>query len=218
MAKAKNSFEEAAIEAAKRISNARDAGEQLTFLPDEDGSAVDLGRDKPAGRQKGSKNKVSNQMREWLADKGYQMPEDVLAQMAGLASSDDAILTAMRATERVMLWGYAGAAGTKGDPAKPTGAQRVNLFTQIFTIQLRAADALLPYGAPKATPDVTVQQAIQINVPSAPAVADTVAAARVINPPKGQRMVPLDVAINNEQKQPLTESDLEKSDAESRTE
>lgn len=218
MAKAKNSFEEDAVKAAQRISDARDAGEQLTFLPDEDGSAVDLVRDKPAGRQKGSKNKVSNQMREWLADKGYQMPEDVLAQMAGLASSDDAILTAMRATERVMLWGYAGAAGTKGDPAKATGAQRISLFTQLYTIQLRAADALLPYGAPKATPDAGAPLAIQINVPGAPAIMDPAAEARVINPPKGQRMVPLDVAINNEQNQHVTKSHPEKSDAESRTE
>lgn len=222
MAKPKNSFEELARDAATRLDAVREAGEQLTFLPDEAGSAVDLVRDKPVGRQKGSKNKASNQMREWLADKGYQMPEDVLAQMAGLGGSDDAILTAMQNAERVLAWSFAGQVRKLADGTKmaiePSGTQRMSLFISFYTIQLRAADALLPYGAPKATPDAVAPLAIQINVPGAPGVADPAAEARVINPSQGRRMVPLDVAINNEQKQGVTEGDPERSDAESRTE
>lgn len=227
MAKAKNSFEVMARDAAKRLDKARDAGQQLTFLPDEDGSAVDLVEDRAPGRPKGAKGKVSNQMREWLAAKGYQMPEDVLAQMAGLATTQDAVLAAMEKTELVLAWAYDGATtakkggGTK--PQTPTGGQRLAAFMQIYTIQLRAADALLPYGAPKATPDApTLQQTVNITVPGTPpAPADPAATARDVTPqpPKiGGRMMPADVAYRMQQKQEVTEAENDASDGESRTE
>lgn len=222
MSKPKNSFEVMARDAAERLDKVRDAGEQLTFLPDEPGSAVDLVQDNPVGRPKGAKGKVSNQMRDWLAAKGYQMPEDVLAQMAGLATTGDAVLGAMERAELVLAWAYDGAqlpvkgGGTK--PHTPSAGQRLATFIQMYTIQLRAADALLPYGAPKATPDVSVQQSISITVPSAPAQGQPGDTARVINGSKAGRMMPADVAHKMEQNQEVGEADVEGSDAESRTE
>jgi len=186
-------------------------GEQLSMLVDEDGrTAVEAGSGK-VGRPKGAKNKGSNQMRDWLAAKGYRMPEDVLAEMAGLASTDGAILTAMRHADQVLTWAFAGAAG--GDAPGP--AERVSMFMQLYAAQLRAADALLPYGAPKATPDVVTQTAIQIVTP-APRPEP-----RDVTPQPSRmrsRMVPQDVAWENEQKQEVSNPENAKSDDESRTE
>ena len=222
MAKAKNTFEVMAADAAVRLRKMHDAGEQLTFLPDERGSVVDVVEDKAPGRPKGAKGKVNNQMRDWLAAKGYAMPEDVLAQMAGLANGGDAMMAALERTEMVLAWAYDGATtkvkggGTK--PAVPSGGQRLAVFMQIYTIQLRAADALMPYGAPKATPDVSVQQSVFVNVPSAPSTAQPGDTARVISGRTSGRMVPADVAYKDQQKQDVTEANADSSDAESRTE
>jgi len=218
VAKPKNSFEAMALNAASRIDQARAAGEQLTFLPDEAGAPPVDTIERKAGRPVGARNKASSQMRDWLAANGYRFPEDQLAQMAGLASRDSAIVTAMQQAEHVLTWAFAGSKDKDGKAMLPTPQQRMVTFSQLYTQMLRAADALLPYGAPKATPDVTVQQAIQINVPGAPAQADPAANAKVINPKSGRRMVPLDVALESEQNQPLTETQKEKSDAESRME
>lgn len=223
MAKPKNSFEVMANEAAKRLDQARAAGAQLTFLPDEDGSAVDLVEDNPVGRPKGAKGKVSNQMRDWLAAKGYAMPEDMLAQMAGLANGGDAIMSAMERAELVLAWAYDGATrklkcGVE-EPILPSPSARLNTFVQMYTIQLRAADALLPYGAPKATPDVVQQQVVQVVTPASPAApADPAATARVVNAGSGNRMIPANVRHEIEQKQRVSNSSAQKSDDESRTE
>jgi hypothetical protein len=222
VAKAKNTFEEMAKVAAVRLRKMHDAGEQLTFLPDERGSVVDVVEDKAPGRPKGSKGKVNNQMRDWLAAKGYAMPEDVLAQMAGLANGGDAMMAALERTELVLAWAYDGATtkvkggGTK--PATPSGGQRLAVFMQIYTIQLRAADALMPYGAPKATPDVNVQQSVYVNVPSAPAAGQPGDNARVVSGSRSGRMVPADVAYETEQKQDVSDAGKSKSDKGSRTE
>ena len=150
------------------------------------------------------------------------MPEDVLAQMAGLANGGDAMMAALERTEMVLAWAYDGATtkvkggGTK--PAVPSGGQRLAVFMQIYTIQLRAADALMPYGAPKATPDVSVQQSVFVNVPSAPSTAQPGDTARVISGRTSGRMVPADVAYKDQQKQDVTEANADSSDAESRTE
>ncbi|MGB1390142.1 MAG: hypothetical protein ACPG61_14775 [Paracoccaceae bacterium] len=223
MSKPKNTFEVMARDAAKRLDELRDAKEQLTFLPDEDGSAVDLVEGKSPGRPKGAKGKVSNQMRDWLASKGYAMPEDVLAQMAGLANGGDAMMAALERTELVLAWAFDGATRkTKGGgtkPDTPSGGQRLATFIQMYTIQLRAADALLPYGAPKATPDVVHQQVVQVNVPAAPAQgADRGDSARVIGGNSGGRMMPADLRHEIQKKQEVSGSDVEKSDDESRTE
>lgn len=68
---------------------------------------------------------------------------------------------------------------------------RLNTFMQIYTMMLRSADALMPYGAPKATPDVTQTNVTQIVVAggAAPAVQaadrarDVTPGARRIGPP-----------------------------------
>ncbi|WP_420415821.1 hypothetical protein [Marinovum algicola] len=220
MAKAKNSFEVMARDAAARLDKARDAGEQLTFLPDEAGSLVDVSEDRAVGRPKGAKGKVSNQMRDWLATKGYRMPEDVLAQMAGLASSGDAVLAAMERAELVLAWAYDGAKRNKTgggtEPVVPTGAERRETFMQLYTIQLRAADALLPYGAPKATPDVSVNQNVNVVVPVAPTPGHGAETARDVTPQRGRiggRMVPADVRHEMMQNQEVSESDEGNSDA-----
>lgn len=223
MAKAKNSFEVMAKDAAKRLDLARAAGAQLTFLPDEPGSAVDLVEERAPGRPKGAKGKVSNQMRDWLSAKGFKMPEDVLAQMAGVASSGDAVMAAMEKAELVLAWAYDGQTRSKNgggtEDVKPTGSQRLNTFIQLYTIQLRAADALLPYGAPKVTPDVAPQQVVPVMVPMMPSQpADPAALARDVTPKLSGRMMPADVRRKMEQDQQLIDVALDGSDDESRTE
>lgn len=157
MAKPKNSFEVMAREGAERIAKARAAGEQLAFLPDEDGSAIGGAGGAGPGRPKGAKGKVSNQMRDWLSAKGYRMPEEMLAEMAGLSSQGDPVLVAMEKAEMLLAWAFDGATrrkkGGSTEEVRPSGAVRLNAVMQVLAIQLRSADALLPYGAPKATPD-----------------------------------------------------------------
>ena len=134
--------------------------------------------------------------------------------MAGLASNGDAVLTAMQNAEMVLAWAYDGATRKKKDApdelVTPSPSARLNTFIQLYTIQLRAADALLPYGAPKATPDV--------NVPSAPAAGQPGDNARVVSGSRSGRMVPADVAYENEQNQDVSDAEKSKSDNGSRTE
>lgn len=215
MAKARNSFERLATAAAERLDAARAAGEQLALLPDEIGrTAVEAGTGK-VGRPKGALGKGSSQMRRWLADRGYRMPEDVLAEMAGLASGENAMLTAMRHADQVLTWAYGEAAGGKA----PGPAERLSMFAQLYAAQLRAADALLPFGAAKAAPDTVVQQSVTVNVPAGP--VDPAAVARDVSPKPariGGRMVPADVAHEIEQNQDVSGSPDPHSDSESRTE
>ena len=222
MAKAKNSFEAMAQKASKRLDEVRAAGQQLTFLPDEDGSAVDLVEDRAPGRPKGAKGKVSNQMRDWLAAQGFAMPEDVLAKMAGLDQAEDPVLGTMAQAELVLAWAFDGATKKKKgggtEPQMPTAGARMSMFAQLYTIRLRATDALLPYGAPKATPDVVQQQVVQVVVPAGPSGGDQGAQARDITPKTSSRMVPADVGHEMQQKQGLSETQSQKSDDESRTE
>jgi hypothetical protein len=221
MAKPKNSFETMARNAAERLDKVRAEGEQLSLLPDEAGLTPAQAGSVAAGRPKGAKNKGSTQMREWLASKGYRMPEDVLAQMAGLAKSQDAMVTAMESAERALAWAYDGASEVLGGvkkPIVPTASARLSTFLQFYAIQLRAADALLPYGTPKATPDVQVNQNTTVIVPMAPQAAhDPAAFARDVTPAKGGRMVPADVAFERQQNQEVSGSDLDNSDGDFRT-
>lgn len=195
MGKPRNSFEHLARKAAARLNKARAAGEQLSLLPEP--GEIDQGEAGSVGRSKG---KATNQMRDWLAAHGYRMPEDQLAQMAGLGSAQDPVLAAMERAELVLAWAYDGQKGKDGVGITPTGGQRLNAFQQIYTAQLRAADALLPYGAPKATPDQVVQQNVQVVVPAAPSMPrDVTPQMRRIT----GRMVPADVIVENERKQGL---------------
>ena len=216
MPKLVNQWQEEARAMAERVDRQRAAGEQLALLPDEVADAVDEGRG--VGRPKGAKNKSSSQLRDYLASRGLRMPEDVLTEIAGLTSRDDVISLAMVQTERILAWAFDGAhIGDKAAP-KATSAMRLDVFRAQYTAILRATEALMPYMAPKATPDVVNQQTVQVVVPSAPSGADQ---ARDVTPRPGQirgRMVPADVAHEIKQNQSLSESGSDDSDAESRTE
>jgi hypothetical protein len=220
VAKAKNTLEAMAAKAAERLDKARAAGEQLALLPDEPGRTpqeAGSGSGK-GGRPKGALGKGSSQMREWLAAKGLRMPEDQLADMAGLASSESAMLTAMAKAEQVLAWSFDGATDADGKPRVPAPEQRLAMFQQVYATQLRAAEALLPYGTPKASPDVKVEQAVTFVMPGA--ATDPGAQARDITPksaPGAHRMMPADVRHEMKQKQALSESEIAKSDSESRT-
>lgn len=210
MARPNDKYEDMARKAADRIAAQRDLAEQLTLLPDEAGETPDSGRagagDQGPRRARGP-GRAMNQMRQWLAQRGLRLPEDVLADMAGLASSDDAIITAMRNAERVLAWGQDGAARVPGAPDGPTLAKRLDVFMQIFSVQLRAAEALLPYGLSKATPDVTnTTQVTQIVVQGAqPAAPARVELARDITP-GSRRIAPPPMPHQIEQNQHVAET------------
>lgn len=192
-----NQFEDLARRAAQSIEASRELAEQLSLLPDEtEGASL------TPGKPTRGRGKAVNQMREWLASKGYRAPEDVLSEMAGLASHEDAIMTAMVQAERVLAWAGQGAANRVfkvgvghvelPGPWTPTPDQRMAVFMQLYAIMLRAADALMPYGAPKATPDVAVtnvnkiviaQPAAQPAAPAADRARDMTPGARRIQPP-----------------------------------
>ena len=207
-------FDDLAREAAQRIEDARDAGHQLTFLPDEPGPAVAGGQRPPRG-----KGKITSQLRDWCAAKGLRMPEDVLIEMAGMASTEDAILTALARTEQVLAWAQAGATGYKGAPVAPSMAQRLAAFQFVYTAQLRAAEALLPYGLGKVTPDVAPAQLVPVLV-AAPRPQDPGRPgdqARDVTPKPG-RIGPPPMPIRPQGNQGLSEASPVQSDAASRTE
>lgn len=221
MAKARNTWEKQAADAAARVDRAREQGAQLSLLPDEPGATpAEVGSDAPAkgGRPKGATSKHNSTLRRWLADRGYKMPEDQLAQIAGLASSDDVAVQAMAEAEAVLVWAYDGHSG-KGGGKGATAGERLQVFLQFYTVKLRAAEALLPYGLAKAAPDVAVQQAVTLVLPGAagPQGADQ---ARDITPGPGQSapsMVPADVRWQIQQNQQVSDasegvSDSRKSD------
>jgi hypothetical protein len=189
MAKPNNQWERDAQAMAARIEKQRDLGEQLTFLPDE----VAGGDEAVAGgRPKGAKNKASTQLRDWLASQGMRMPEDVLTEIAGLRSRDDAITLAMARAERILTWAFDGAhIGEKAAP-RATSAMRLDVFAQQYTIILRALEAVMPYTAAKASPDVAVTANITPILMPMPAQAarragddarDVTAKPRRIGPP-----------------------------------
>lgn len=135
-----------AAEAAARIDAARAAGEQLALpMGDEAGRAGDAQGE--ARRARGA-GKATSQLREWAAARGLRMPEDVLAELAGMTTRDDVFTAAMARTEQVLLW-----AG--GEHGRATMAMRLDLFKVVFTGMIRSAEALLPYGLAKVTPDAS---------------------------------------------------------------
>lgn len=212
MAKARNQYEVLAREAAERVELARAQGQQLTFLADEAGAPPVDTIDRKAGRPKGATNKGTSQLRDYLAAKGLRLPEQVLAEMAGLATSDDAVTHAIAQAERVLTWAYAGALDDDGNPVEASPGARLSVFGSIYTAALRAADALMPYGTAKASPDTVVNQAVQIVMP-APAQAPVVEARAI----RTGRMVPADVAAGLEQNQRVSESGPSNSDDAIRT-
>jgi len=210
-----------AADAAARVQRAHDAGEQLTFLADE--APAKSGPRDPNAPKRG-KGKALSQMREFLAARGYRLPEQVMAELAGLNSGESVLAGAMRETEEILLWAQDGAAKERAPgggerEAKPTMAQRLATLQQVLAVRLRAADALLPYGLAKVSGDVNVQQATTIVMPGAaapgPRPGET---ARDITPGSARRMVPPPLPDEIQQKQQVSGSKSVGSDTESRTE
>lgn len=213
VAKAQNQFEELARDAAHRIEAVRDAGQQLSLLPDEPVAG-------DSERAKRGKGKINSQLREWIAVRGLRMPEDVLAEMAGMASRDDVFTFAMAQAERVLAWAEAGATGYKGSPASPSMAQRVAAFQMIYTAALRAAEAALPYIHAKVTPDAAPVQAVQVIVQggSGPAQAGQGPDRARDVTPRPARMAPPPMPMQIQRNQGLTDGAASRSDAAIRTE
>ena len=187
MASPNSKFEQMARDAAERIDASRDLQQQLTLLPDEAASG-----DQGETRRTRGTGRAMSQMRDWMASQGLRLPEEVLAELAGLDDRDHALVSTMRQAEQVLAWAQDGAVGAKGNPAVQTMSARLNMFSQLWAMRLRAADALMPYGAPKATPDVQQTNVTQIVVAGgqpAPTVhrvdqaRDVTPGARRIGPP-----------------------------------
>lgn len=211
-------WEKLARDAVERVEADANLQRQLSLLPDE-GDAGLVDDDKP----KRGKGKALSQMREYLASKGYRFPEEVLAQIAGLTQGGDTLTVAMAEAERILAWAQQGAAPERRSgidvEAKPTLAQRINVLQQVRTAQLRAADALMPYGAPKATPDGDTGVVVPVYVNAAP--SQPAQQARDVTPQPvqiGGRMVPADVRHKMQQNQDVSDADIAQSDDESRTE
>jgi hypothetical protein len=211
MAKARNSFEEMARKGAARLDKVREAGQQLALLPDEAGATpVEVGTGKP-GRPKGATGKGSSQLRRWLAAEGYRMPEEQLARIAALDSDEGPMLAAMAMAERVLAWSFDGAQTKDGGTRVPEPEQRLAVFLQCYAQIQRAAEALLPYGTPKAAPESGGAPVVQvINMPGA-AAPERADRARDVTP-GDSAMAPADVRWKVQQKQGLGEASPDDSD------
>lgn len=219
-------FQELAAQAAQNIEAARAAGEQLTFLPDEAATAAAVaGQRAPRG-----KGKVQSQLRDWCAARGFRLPEDVLIEMAGMASTEDAFLVAMQRTEQILAWAEAGARQTATGlrdgvlvtvdlDTSATMSQRLAAFQFVYTAQLRAAESLLPYGLGKVTPDAApaVLVPVVVAAPRGEAPVRAGDQARDVTPRPG-RIGPPPMPICTQGNQGLSEAEPVQSDAGSRTE
>ena len=206
-------FDDLARAAALRIEEARDAGHQLTFLPDEpEPGAV-------AARAPRGKGKITSQLRDWCAARGFRMPEDVLIDMACMASTEDVFLTVMARTEQLLAWGEDGATAYKGAPAKASLGQRLEAFKFVYTAALRAAEAMLPYVAPKVTPDLAppVLVPVMVAAPRGEGPARPGDQARDVTPKPG-RIGPPPMPARVQGNQGVSEGAAVQSDGASRTE
>ena len=202
MAKAENQWQEEAAEVAARIDAARATG-QLSLFEGDTGGGDGAG----TGAGKRGKGKALSSLREILAARGLRMPEEVLANIAGLDNPEGPVMAALQKAEAVALALY----GHGQAPA----AVRLRLFETFYAEARRALDALLPYGLAKITPDVQVQavQIVQMPAPSAPRGGDL---ARDVTP--GQRRFgPPPMPHEMQQNQGLSKSPLPPSDASDRT-
>lgn len=208
-------FEDLARQAAQSIDAARVAGEQLDLLPDL--ALADVAE--PGGRAPRGKGKVTSTLREYLAARGWRLPEQVLAEMAGLTSREDVFLYAMQRAEQVLAWAEDGGEGAKGSPRAPTTAQRLATFQVIYATAVRAAEAMLPYGLAKVTPDEAPQAAVQVFVApgGAAQVRQGADQARDVTP-KPARIAPPPMPHEMQQKQQVAEHAPRASDTSDRTE
>jgi hypothetical protein len=217
-------FDELAAQAARNIDVARAAGEQLALLPGDPGQPVE-GQRPPRG-----KGKITSQLRDWCALKGYSLPEDQLVQMAGMASREDVFVFAMQRTEQVLAWAEAGARKTAQVirdgclievqlDTSATMAQRVATFQTIYAAALRAAEALLPYGLGKVDKDVTIAVPVPVYVagPQAAGTGRPGDQARDVTP-QPSRIGPPPMPAQVQRNQGVSEAAPVQSDSASRTE
>lgn len=233
MTKTERETEALARDAAERIDEDRAQGRQLGLLPDPElpelgGAAGGAAGGKGVGRPAGAKNKGSSQLREWMAARGLRMPEDVISEMAGLhASGHDAFGFALAQTERLLA--HVGGAAVnriwtpdKGhvvleDAWKPSPGEFIDTFRFFYGMARQAAADLMPYGTPKASPDVNVSQAVIVQMAPGPSGSvDRGNGARDVTP-AARRMVPADVRQQIVKKQQLSEGGAPHSDGQSRT-
>lgn len=203
MAKAENQWQRQAAEAAARIDAAREAG-QLSLFPG------DVGADDAEGGSGGrGKGKALSKLRDLLAARGLRQPEDVLANVAALDDPEGPVMAALKKAEAVAL-------AIHGHAETPASV-RMRLFEMFYAQSVRAADALLPYGLAKVTPDVQVAQAVQVVVmPGGSAGPEGAAMARDVTP-KAPRMAPPPMPGQIEQNQGLGDGGLTATDASPRT-
>lgn len=202
--------EERAAQAAARLDQARRVGSQLSLLATE-ASPADPAEIAPRGpgRQPGSRNRRTSKLRAMLAARGYRMPEDLVAETAGLtARGVTGVELAMQRAEQVAAWLEAG----NGLPLKRD--QLLGLFVAIWKEQNGAAAALLPYGLEKLTPDTAPAQVTTIVMPGAPQAGDR---ARVIDADAAD-LAPPPLPGEVERNQGLGGADRGQSDDGSRTE
>jgi len=207
-------YQEMVRDAAGRIKRSHALGEQLSLLPEPelpdlpdrvagDGVVGETGR--KAGRPAGATNKRDSQLRRWLAARGLTMPEDQLADIAGLSGPGDAMDHALERVERLMAWAYDGAVKPKGGVTAATAHQRIEAFKFFFVQQIRALDAMLPYTAPKATPDVVGLVPVPIMMPAAPVqTASAADRARDVTP-QTRKMAPPPMPLEIQQNQKVSE-------------
>ncbi len=211
-------FEDMARAAAQSIEAAREAGQQLNLLPDE--PQVDDLPEAAGGRAPRGKGKVTSTMRDYLAARGWRLPEQVLSEMAGLTSRDDVFLYAMQRAEQVLAWAEDGATGYQGAPKGASTGQRLDVFRTIYATAVRAAEALLPYGLAKVTPDEAPQAAVQVMVMPGAGGAVAVSGpdrARDVTP-QDRRLAPPPLPHEIQQNQGLAQAARKASDASDRTE
>ena len=210
MPKPDNTAQTWAADAARRIDEARAAGQQLSLLPDE-GAAP--------GKPVRGEGKASSQLRRWLAAQGLRLPEDILADVAGLNSADDPMLTAMARAERLLAWAEDGAEVVKGAPKGPTLRMRLEAFQLFYAAALRAAEAVLPYGLAKVTPDAGGNTQVTQIVVQGPAqvAAHGPSTARDVTP-QARRIAPPPMPGEIVQDQQLSPSPAAGADGEARTE
>lgn len=170
-----------AAAAARRVEAARETGAQLGLFGPEGGPAPALIEEEARGpgRPAGTRNKVKSELRRWLGSRGMRMPEQQLASLALMDAAGGPFEAAMARAEELIAWGG----------GLPKGMGRVGLALELLRLARASAEAMLPYGLAKMTPDaVLAQQNVQIVMPSpaaAPAGSGQVVelAARRIAPP-----------------------------------
>ncbi len=225
MPRTERETEAMAREAAERIDRDADMGRQLGLLPGlEDPQLPDLPEKRGGGRPAGAKNKGSSQMREWLAARGMRMPEEVIAEIAGLrASGHDAFAFALAQAERLLA--HVGESAENrvykqgvghvilDAPWKPSPAEFLDTFKFFYATARQAASDLMPYGTPKAAPDVQVNTNVTMVVPAAPPrEARPGDGARVVNARPGDRMAPPPLPGEIVENQQLGDEQSENSD------